>query len=392
MMASQLPLPSDDVLAHRVIDLWPVYAFMLFMTVGNGIGVTVTPVLALEMQLPNWLTGALGSIYFGGMFIGYFVGAPMVKRMGYRGAGYALFPAFAFGTLALLSDSALLWAMARGFAGAAVGVSYVIAESWVAARAHHTIRMTALAIYIAFALLGTLFSQALLTFVDPLSMSALVIATALVALASALFNIAPVPPVIIADESHPTGHVMAILLGAPASMAGVFLAGFCFSAFFTFYPAYGAGQGIETNVLPMLGVAVMSGAAILQPVLGKMAQRRGAPAILVALTILSTVIALVLASGIGSGMTLYVLIAIWGAGALTTYPIFSGFAYQRLKSVPTFDTARMVLISYGIAEIISPSIIAQVIDRFGPHGLFGGMAAATSVLATAALFDLYRNR
>lgn len=383
---------DDDGLAYRIIDLWPVYAFMLFMTVGNGIGVTVTPVLATVMHLPNWLTGALGSIYFGGMFLGYFVGAPMVKRMGYRGAGYALFPAFAFGTLALLFDSALLWALARGFAGGAVGVSYVIAESWVAARAHHTIRMTALAIYIAFALFGTLLSQALLAVIDPLSMTALIVATILVALASALFAVAPVPRVIMADESHPTGHVLEILRGAPASMAGVFLAGFCFSAFFTFYPAYGAGQGIETDVLPMLGVAVMSGAAILQPVLGRMAERRGAPVILIGLTVLSTLAAIWLASGVVSGVMLYVVIAIWGAGALTTYPLFSGFAYQRLKTIPTFDIARMVLISYGVAEIISPSLIAQVIDIYGPHGLFGGMAAATLVLVAAAVFDAFRSR
>jgi len=392
MMTTGLVSEHDEAFAHRVIDLWPVYAFMLLMTVGNGIGVTVTPVLATVMQLPNWLTGALGSIYFGGMFLGYFVGAPMVKRMGYRGAGYALFPAFAFGTLALLSDSALLWALARGFAGGAVGVSYVIAESWVAARAHHTIRMTALAIYIAFALFGTLLSQALLAAVDPLSMAALVIATTLVAFASALFLFAPVPCVIIADETHPTGHVLPILLGAPASMAGVFLAGFCFSAFFTFYPAYGVGQGIETDVLPMLGVAVMSGAAILQPILGRMAERRGAPVILISLTILATLAALLLASGVVEGIALYIVIAIWGAGALTTYPIFSGFAYQRLKSIPTFDVARMVLISYGVAEIISPSIIAQIIDRFGPHGLFGGMAAATCVLVAAAIFEALRRR
>jgi MFS family permease len=175
-------------------------------------------------------------------------------------------------------------------------------------------------------------------------------------------------------------------------MAGVFLAGFCFSAFFTFYPAYGAGQGIETAVLPMLGVAVMSGAAILQPILGRMAQRRGAPVILVGLTIIATLAALLLATGVVEGLLLYLVIAIWGAGALTTYPIFSGFAYQRLKAIPTFDIARMVLISYGVAEIISPSIIAQVIDRFGPHGLFGGMAAATFVLVAAALFDTLRNR
>jgi len=135
----------DDALAFRVIDLWPVYTFMLLMTVGNGIGVTVTPVLATVMHLPNWLTGALGSIYFGGMFLGYFIGAPMVKRMGYRGAGYALFPAFAFVTLALLFDTALLWALARAFAGGSTGVSFVVAGASVSARAHPPLRRPPLA-------------------------------------------------------------------------------------------------------------------------------------------------------------------------------------------------------------------------------------------------------
>jgi len=64
----------------------------------------------------------------------------------------------------------------------------------VAVRAHHSIRMTALSIYIAAAMLGILSAQALLTLVDPASLLALILGGVMIIVASLIIGVAPLPP------------------------------------------------------------------------------------------------------------------------------------------------------------------------------------------------------
>ncbi len=378
----------DATQTKRLVDLWPVFVWMFFFMMSNGIGMTVMPVLAVINHMPNSLLGTIGSIYFAGMFLGYFIGPPLVRKSGYRLSGLLLLPLMCLGLVVLLSDNAYLWAAGRSLAGLGIGISYIIAESWVAGRAHHSIRMTALSIYIAAAMLGILGAQALLTFVDPASVLALVLGGAMVFVASLLIGLAPLPATEPHQKDKQAGHALRILRKASVPLAGVFISGLLFSIFVTFYPAYGADRGLAADLVPIIGVVVMAGATFMQPLLGRVLERRNPIVLLVGLAALSAFAACGLVFTTGAGFWLYALVALWGASALTTYPLYGGLAYSALTDESVFDVARAILVSYGVAEIIAPPLMGMAIDTWGVDWLFGGAAVSGLLLVGLLVFGV----
>ena len=371
----------DDRQTKRLFDLWPVFVWMFFFMMSNGVGMTVMPVLAVIKNMPNSLLGTIGSIYFAGMFLGYFIGPPIVRKRGYRFSGLLLLPLMCVGLVVLLFDNAFLWAAGRSLAGLGIGISYIIAESWVAGRAHSSIRMTALSIYIASAMLGILSAQALLTFVDPASLLALALGGGMIVIASLLIGVAPLPSTELSQKEKQAGHALRIIRKAAVPLTGIFTSGLLFSIFVTFYPAYGADRGLAADLVPVIGVVVMAGATLMQPLLGRVLERKNPIMLLMAVAFLSALAALGLVYTMGAGFWLYAFVALWGATALTTYPLYGGLAYAALPDESVFDVARVILVSYGVAEIIAPPVMGVVIDAWGVNWLFGVAAGAGLLLA-----------
>ena len=372
---------------RRLIDLWPIFAWMFLFMISNGVGITVMPVLAVLQSIPNWVLGIIGAIYFAGMFLGYFIGPPFVRAIGYKSSALLLLPIMFFGAIVLLTGSTTLWAAGRCLAGLGVGVSYIIAESWVAARAHSSIRMTALSIYITAAIFGILAAQAALTRIDPSSLWAMAFGVITIIVASALIAIAPVPEIARRHSSNHHGRSLRIIRGAVVPLFGVFVSGILFSIFVTFYPAFGAHHGMTPASVPLIGVIVMAGAAFVQPILGRLAEHVAAYRLLMIVAIGSSCASIGLVMSGDVTISFYVLIAIWGATALTTYPLYGGLAYAALPDEPTFDVARIVLIAYGVAEIAAPPLMGVMIDVWGADwlfraaALFGGLLAAIILIA-----------
>ncbi len=371
----------DDRQTKRLIDLWPVFVWMFFFMMSNGIGMTVMPVLAVIKDMPNSLLGTIGSIYFAGMFFGYFIGPPLVRRKGYRFSGLLLLPLMCIGLAVLLFDNAFLWAVGRSLAGLGIGISYIIAESWVAGRAHSSIRMTALSIYIASAMLGILSAQALLTIVDPASLLALGLGAVMIVVASIVIGVAPLPSTELSHKEKQAGHAWRIIRKAAVPLTGIFISGLLFSIFVTFYPTYGADRGLAADLVPVIGVVVMAGATFMQPLLGRVLERTNPIGLLIAVAMLSALAALSLVFTAVASFWLYAFVALWGATALTTYPLYGGLAYQALPDESVFDVARVILVSYGIAEIIAPPVLGVAIDAWGVNWLFGVAAGGGLILA-----------
>ena len=105
--------PLHDTQTKRLVDLWPVFVWMFFFMMSNGVGMTVMPVLAVIHKMPNSLLGTIGAIYFAGMFLGYFIGPPLVRKSGYRLSGLLLFPLMCIGLIVLLSEHSYLWALGQ---------------------------------------------------------------------------------------------------------------------------------------------------------------------------------------------------------------------------------------------------------------------------------------
>jgi len=383
---------GETIRTERLIDLWPVFVWMFLFMMSNGFGITVMPVRAAAAHMAHSVLGVIGSIYFAGMFIGYFVGPHLVTRLGYRLAGTLMIVVMVPGLLVLFSDQTVLWMGGRFFAGLGIGVSYVIAESWVAGRAHFSIRMTALSIYVSATMLGMMAAQALLTVIDPVSTAALVFGLAVILLATLLMAVAPTPPVTAVKKTDGTPAWIVVMREAPLPMMGVCISGFLFSIFITFYPAYGLDRKMMSEDVPLLGAVVLAGSTLVQPALGRLVELMSPLPVLIILMAISALAAAGLVFTHDVGPALYGLIALWGVTALTTYPLFGGLAYKSLPHHSVFDVALAILVAYGLAEIVAPPVIGLLIDAFGVGALFTASSLAGAILGVSMLATVARMR
>jgi predicted MFS family arabinose efflux permease len=235
-------------------------------------------------------------------------------------------------------------------------------------------------------------AQALLTLVDPASLLALILGGVMIIVASLIIGIAPLPPTESEEHKREAGHALRILKNASVPLTGVFISGLLFSIFVTFYAAYGADRGLAADLVPVIGVVVMAGATFVQPLLGRVLERKNPILWLIGLALISALASLGLVFTDGAEIWLYVFVALWGASALTTYPLYGGLAYAALTDESVFDVARAILVSYGVAEIIAPPLMGMAIDAYGVNWLFGVAALAGLFLAGLLMIGLYRSR
>jgi predicted MFS family arabinose efflux permease len=132
----------------------------------------------------------------------------------------------------------------------------------------------------------------------------------------------------------------------------------------------------------------MAGATLVQPLLGRVLERKNPIIWLIGLALVSAFASLGLIVTTGAGTWLYVFVALWGASALTTYPLYGGLAYAALTDESVFDVARAILVSYGVAEIIAPPLMGMAIDAYGVNWLFGVAALAGLFLAALLIIGL----
>jgi MFS family permease len=393
--ASALPSVSADDGSGQVtrsVDLWPVFVWMTLHITASGISMTATPLLAGAMGLSNAVIGLLGSVYFTGMFAGYFAGPLMIRPLGYRRAALVIMPLSLFGTLILLTDSVPLWALGRVLAGFSVGVAYVIAESWIVARAAPSIRMVSLSIYISGALGGILTSQGLLAVLDPLKPAILLIAALIFCCAADLMTRVEVPIAHFPDGGQQRGRTLAMIREAAIPLTGVAVTGFVFANFTTFYPSYGVTHGFSAETVSIIGVVTLGGAGAAQSFLGHSAERVGPLRLLLVLAVVAAAFGLFVALAQPSGLTLLGVSVIWGAAALTTYPLYGGVVYAALARETPFDVARIVLIAFGLPEIFGPIATGWLIDRSGPDMSFLVSAIFLVGLALCVVKGLMNDR
>jgi len=92
--------------------------------------------------------------------------------------------------------------------------------------------------------------------------------------------------------------------------------------------------------VPIIGVVVMAGVTFVQPLLGRVLERKNPILWLISLALISAIASLGLVFADGAGIWLYVFVALWGASALTTDPLYGGLAYAALTDESVFDVAR----------------------------------------------------
>jgi MFS family permease len=238
--------------------------FMLLL--GSGLLGTL---LSLRMGITGLADPLIGLImggFYAGMILGGFVCYRIIQRVGHIRA-FAAFAALSCALIMLhgLVFSTWFWLLLRLINGMTMMGMFIVIESWLNERAEPQMRGRVFSFYMVISFLGLGLGQFLLNLapVDELD---------LFLVAGLLFALCLVP-IALSRSVHPQApqgvrtrlrHLMRL---APFGVAGCFVAGLVFGAFYALGAVYGTNIGLSTaGVSLLMGTAVLSGLVLQWPV------------------------------------------------------------------------------------------------------------------------------
>src|SRR5262249_11576103 len=219
------------------------------------------PLLSLTLEArgvdPGWIGANAAAWGLAAMVVTPFVSA-FAARVGTR-LLLAGSIAVGAGVLPLFYFVANFWAWfpLRFVSGAAITVTFVVSEFWIAAAAPAARRGLVMGIYAAVLSLGLALGPGVLALTGTIGLVPFLTGALIIAVAALPVALAPVRSPDIAEHSH--GAFLRYLVIAPAATAAAFIFGIAESGSFAILPVYGGHLGHSTEAVVLLIAAMTFG-------------------------------------------------------------------------------------------------------------------------------------
>ena len=359
------------------------------LMLGNGVFSTFLALRANVEGFSNEVIGWIASAYYIGLIVGTFRCGALVNRIGHIRA-FAAFSAIsaacilAFGLFVYPSS----WIALRIVLGFNLAGLYMVAESWLNAKATSETRGTILSIYMTITYLGLGGGQFLINLAD-------IEGSALFMVSAAMLSLALVP-VAVTKSSNPEQvessymSLRALFAVSPVATVGCVAGGVIVGSMFGLGPIYAKAQGLDTQSISFfMGIAVIAGLFTQVPV-GHLSDRFDRRGVIVAITIGAALVAtgLILSAHIPA-VPLYVWIALYGGLTATLYPLCVAYANDYLDPGQVVAASSSLVLAFGLGAAVGPVLAAFFMRYAGASGLFV-LSLCISVLYI--VFVMYRMR
>lgn len=352
---------------------------------------------------PTILAGSMMSAFYVGMIIGTLRCGRLINRVGHIRA---------FGAFCAVTAAAVLafpffinpwyWLALRVIIGFNMAGLYMVAESWLNAKADQANRATLLSLYMMTSYIAMGGGQFLLN-LGPIGGAELFM------IAAMLFSLALVP-VAVTRASHPN-PVESPHFGfrrlyriSPLAVIGCVLAGMIAGAIWGMAPIYGKELGLSTAEISLfMGVLVASG-LLLQLPIGRLSDRVDRRYVItgVALACAVSSFAMIPVTRAFSFETLdptrlvltfpvpvwlFITAALFGGFMATLYPLNIAHANDHIDPDDLVQASGGLILAYGVGAISGPLGAASLMHLMGAEGLF---IFNTSVGLALALVAVWR--
>jgi MFS family permease len=386
--------------AHAIL---PILASICIVSTGNAL---LTTAVSLHLSHPDTDPHAVQAVLTAfpvGFLVGCLVAKSLVDRFGHERTFQLVALLATIATLGFALTGYLpVWFALRLFNGLSMAALFIVSESWINLYADHRNRGTYFGLYMLMTSLGVLFGQVLVGLGGPQSEGLFLIATvttlAGVAYSRVLGGRWPVLPerrlaaqVEAASSSDQPFGLWKLALIAPVTIIGVLQAGTTNMNVFAMTPIYGVQVGLPTATTIALVTTFSIGGLLAQPPIGWLSDRIDRRLILLVQGVLVALLCGMIAWA-GNRFTplLFVLFFVYGAVALTIYPVAIAFANAQLESRFMVSVSGGLLLLYSLGNIATPGIAAGLMDRFAPQALFLMLGSGALLMVLAACFNLLR--
>jgi MFS family permease len=216
-------------------------------------------------------------------------------------------------------------------------------------------------------------------------------AFSLFALASIAISISLVPIALTTGAAPtvppPAGvHFVKLYRTAPVGLVGCLAAGLVNGAFWTFAPVFAQARSTSSLDVSLFMAAAVFGGALSQWPVGMLSDRTDRRWVIAGVSLVSAAAASLFL--IFSERLDFLLIgvgAVWGAAALTVYPLCTAHVNDRADPTNFVKISSRLLMAFGIGAIVGPLLAGFLISKTGITTLFAFTAAIHLVLAIFAV-------
>ncbi|MEM9429184.1 MAG: MFS transporter [Pseudomonadota bacterium] len=367
-------------------DAWPLLLGMLLLMIGNGLQGTVLGLRGahegFDAQTMSWVMSAF--------FLGFLAGSSMTPRLIQRVGHVRVFAAL--GSLisaALILYAAvpnpIVWAAMRLLVGFCFAGVYVVAESWLNARATNDTRGQTLSLYVIVQMTGIVSAQALVNLGDPAAYTLFVVMSVLVSVSFApiLLTVSPVP---VFETAKPMS-VGRLFRVSPFAMVGTLILGGIFAAIFAMAPIYATETGLSVAETTLFIATIYVGGALCQFPLGWLSDRMDRRRLIIAATAIGAVITVLAVPAAGHFGALLMIGFVIGGVANPLYSLLIAYMNDYLEQDDMAAASGGLVFVNGLGAVGGPIAIGWIMSLMGPVGYFVWIAA---LFAAIAAFGSYR--
>jgi MFS family permease len=368
--------------------IWPLMVAILLMSIGNGLQGSLIGVQAAVANFSSTTTGIIASGYSLGLFLSALFTPNIVRAVGH----IRVFAAYA----SVLSTAVLLipiyvdpvwWFVLRTLIGfCAAGLAIVI-ETWLNEGSTNETRGTMLSLYMVIFYAGAGLGSFALLIDDPTGFVRFIVVSAVMSLS--------LVPIALTKVSAPVlGHPMRISIAvifraSPLAVVGAVANGLGQAAFFNLGAVFGVMHGLSLPyVSTMMAVAPMA-VLVSQMPIGWLSDRYDRRVLIVALSILSAVLAAIAMNmPPTTEMLLIAVVAIFGGISMPLYSLAIAHANDQLNKSQMLAAGSKLVLLYGLGAIAGPSIAGGFMQQFGSAGFMIYLALVYGGLGVYAIYRM----
>jgi MFS family permease len=182
-----------------------------------------------------------------------------------------------------------------------------------------------------------------------------------------------------------------LALLAPVTIIAVFQSGMTNMNVFALTPLYGAKIDLPAATTVGLVTAFSMGGMLAQTPVGWLSDRFDRRWMLLVQGLLAAALcAAIVLLGSRFVPVLFALFFLYGAAALTIYPVGIAFANSQIESRFMVSASGGLLLLYSVGNVMTPGIAAGLMDHVAPYALFVMLGSGGALVAVGACFNLCR--
>ncbi|MDH5518023.1 MAG: MFS transporter [Gammaproteobacteria bacterium] len=355
------------------------------LLLGSGLLGTLVALRAESEAFPQVIIGMIMSGFFMGYVIGSYLCPQVIRTYGHI-RSFSIFAATGCVTVLLhgLIVDPFVWLVLRVITGICMLGMYLVIESWLNSVATAKSRGGLFSVYMAINLLALACSQYLILIYDIKSLAPFVLIALFFTLA-----LLPIATTFIAQpEKVEKGHLglRHLYETSPLAAFGALVSGMISGAFWGMGPIYAVSTGFDVAGVTLFMSGVILGGSILQWPFGHLSDRYERRLVIVAVSVLASILALTVFYTIESQQLAGLLtVFIFGGCAFSIYPLCVAHANDNVDATHALEISRGLLLLSGIGSTIGPITAGMLMGWFGAQVLMIYFAVIMLLLAIYAL-------